>query len=168
MSLHPEVLKDLEVLHYHVENNFPIEKEMVYKLVPELFVHEINKLGAKDRLRFKKPKLSYARADGESLEIDITFNNQKAGELELLMDKSLQMEMYLLEQTSDLYMMYHDKLRDEVTYGGHVSLREYMMQLEVMDAENMKDWERRMWGEVKELRAINDDVKSLQAHLWER
>jgi len=32
----------------------------------------------------------------------------------------------------------------------------------------MKDWERRMWGEVKELRAINDDVKALQAHLWER
>jgi len=37
------------------------------------------------------------------------------------------MEMYLLEQTSDLYMMYQDKLRDEVTYGGHVGLREYMM-----------------------------------------
>jgi len=37
-----------------------------------------------------------------------------------------------------------------------------------MDAEKMRDWERRMWGEVKELRAINDDVKALQAHLWER
>ena len=61
----------------------------MYKLVPELYVHEINKLCARDRLRFKKPRLSYARADGESLEIDITFNNQKAGELELLMDKSL-------------------------------------------------------------------------------
>ena len=24
VSLHPEVLKDLEVLHYHVENNFPV------------------------------------------------------------------------------------------------------------------------------------------------
>ena len=43
----------LERLHYHVENNFPIEKELVFKLVPELYVHEINKLGAADRERFK-------------------------------------------------------------------------------------------------------------------
>lgn len=28
VSMHPEVLKGLEVLHYHVENNFPIEKEV--------------------------------------------------------------------------------------------------------------------------------------------
>jgi len=64
--------------------------------------------------------------------------------------------------------MYFDKLRDEVTYGGHVTLREYMMQLEVMDAENMKPWERRMWSEIRELRQINDDIRALQAHLWEK
>jgi hypothetical protein len=62
------------------------------------------------------------------------------------------MEMYLLEQTSDVYKMYYDKLREEVTYGGHHSLSEYMMQLDVMDAENMKPWERRMWSEIRELR----------------
>jgi hypothetical protein len=77
----------------------------------------------------------------------------------------MQMEMYLLEQTSDTYKMYYDNLRDEVTYGGHVGLREYMLQLDVMDPENMKPWERRMMTEIKELRAINNDVKALQAHL---
>jgi hypothetical protein len=76
----------------------------------------------------------------------------------------MQMEMYLLEQTSDTYKMYYDNLRDEVTYGGHVGLREYMLQLDVMDPENMKPWERRMMTEIKELRAINNDVKALQAH----
>jgi hypothetical protein len=89
VSLHPEILRDLEVLHYHCENNFPIEKELVYKVVPELYVHEINKLGAKDRLRFKKPRISYARADGEFLEVDSVANNERATELELLMDKTM-------------------------------------------------------------------------------
>ena len=65
VSLHPEILRDFEILHYHVENNFPIEKELVFKLVPELFRKEINKLGAEDRLRFKKPRISFSRADGE-------------------------------------------------------------------------------------------------------
>lgn len=45
-------MKGLEVLHFHVENNLPVEKELVFKLVPELFVHEINKLSAKDREKF--------------------------------------------------------------------------------------------------------------------
>lgn len=70
VSLHPEILKGLEELHYHVEQNIPVEKELVFKLVPELYVHEINKLGAKDKLRFKKPRISYTRADGDFLEVD--------------------------------------------------------------------------------------------------
>jgi hypothetical protein len=65
VSLHPEAIKNLEVLHYHAENNFPVEKELVFKMMPELFVHEINRLDARDRERFKKPKLSYTRADGD-------------------------------------------------------------------------------------------------------
>lgn len=95
------------------------------------------------------------------MEVDLAANALKETEMEKLLDKSLQMEMYLLEQTSDVYKMYFDKLRDEVTYGGHVTLREYMMLLEVMDAENMKPWERRMWSEIRELRQINDDIKAL-------
>lgn len=71
---HPEVLKGLEILHYHVEHNLPIEKEMVFKLVPELFVHEINKLDWEDRKRFEKPRLKYSRADGDLLEVDIQQN----------------------------------------------------------------------------------------------
>ena len=49
VSMHPEVLKGLEELHYHVEHNIPVEKEMLYTLVPELYIHQINKLGAEDR-----------------------------------------------------------------------------------------------------------------------
>lgn len=155
------MLKDIEVLHYHVENNFPVAKELVYKVVPELYIHEINKLGTADRLRFKKPRISYARADGDSLEVDAAFNAERETELEKLMDKSMQMEMYLLEQTSDVYKMYFDQLRDEVIYGGHVTLSEYMMQLDVMDAGNMKPFERRLMSEVRELRQISDDIKAL-------
>ena len=61
----------------------------MFKLVPELYVHEINKLGVKDRMRFKKPRISYARADGELLEVDVNANAERADELEKLMDKSL-------------------------------------------------------------------------------
>jgi hypothetical protein len=93
--------------------------------------------------------------------VDAAYGQLRANELDTLFEKSMQMEMYLLEQTSDVFKLYHDKLIDEVVYGGHVGLREYLMQLEVMDETNRKDWERRLWSEVQELRLINDDIKAL-------
>jgi len=125
----------MEILHYHVEHNLPVEKELVFKCVPELFVHEINKLDWEDRKRFEKPRLTYQRADGEFLEVDISknLNENKLNPLEALQDKSMRMEMYLHEQTEDLYEFYYDKLRDEVLHKGHISLREYLTLLEEMD-----------------------------------
>jgi hypothetical protein len=31
---------------------------------------------------------------------------------------------------------------------GHIGLAEYLIQLEVMDDVNRKDWEKRLWSEV--------------------
>lgn len=72
------------------------------------------------------------------------------------------MEMYLLEQSADVFKLYEDKLKDEVLFGGHIGLAEYLIQLEVMDDENRKDWEKRLWSEVQELRMIQDDIKALR------
>lgn len=68
----------------------------------------------------------------------------------------------MLEQTSDVFKMYRKMLNDEVAYGGHISITEYMLTLEVMDDENRKDWEKRLWSEITELRMIHADVKALQ------
>ena len=51
---------------------------------------------------------------------------------------------------------------------GHIGLPEYLMQLEVMDDCNRKDWEKRLWSEIQELRLIQDDIKALQLHLDEK
>ena len=153
VNLHPEIMKGLEVLHYHVENNLPVEKELVFKLVPELFTHEINKLGFKEAERFKKPRISYTRADGEVLEVDdATAELAMGDEEDLMFERCMSMEMYLLEQTSDVWKMYNKKLNEEIKYGGHIGLDEYMTTLDVMDQENMKDWEKRLMSEIKELR----------------
>ena len=72
------------------------------------------------------------------------------------------MEMYLYEQTVDLYEFYLDKLNDEVLHGGHIGLTEYMMLLQEMDEENMKDWEKRLMAEIRELRLISEDISALR------
>ena len=81
---------------------------MVFRLLPELFVHEINRLDAVDQARFKKPRISYGRADGDSLEVDAKDAIERENEIDKLFEKSLSMEMYLLEQTSDVYKLYFD------------------------------------------------------------
>ena len=77
----------------------------------------------------------------------------------------MKMEMYLYEQTQDLYEFYFEKLRDEVLHGGHIGLTEYMTLLQEMDEENMKDWEARLMAEIRELRLISEDISALRQHL---
>ena len=64
--------------------------------------------------------------------------------------------------------MYYNRIEDEILKGGHIGISEYMLLLENMDPENMNDWERRLMGEIAELRVIRDDVKALQIHLREK
>jgi len=85
--------------------------------------------------------------------------------MEQLQDKSMRMEMYLHEQGLDIFSFYLEKLKDEVNYGGHVDLTAYLFLLERMDEDNMKDWERRMMSEIKELRIIQEDILALQDHI---
>ena len=117
---------------------------------PELFVHEINELGAKERQKFKAKRISFARADGEKLEVDdlATIEGNKLNESEQMFDQAMQMEMYLLEQTSDVYHMYAEEMEKEIIQGGHSNLYSYLTELFVMNEENMKPWERRMMGEI--------------------
>lgn len=41
----------------------------------------------------------------------------------------MRMEMYLYQQAGDLYEFYHDKLRNEIMYGGHIGMAEYLSML---------------------------------------
>ena len=75
------------------------------------------------------------------------------------------MEMYLYEQSMDLHNFYAEKIQQEILQGGHVGQQEYLMILEAMDEENMKDWEKRLMAEIRELRLIGDDIKALRKHL---
>ena len=42
------------------------------------------------------------------------------------------------------------------------------MQLEVMDDENKKDWEKRLFAEMQELRMIEKDIKALRIRIHEK
>ena len=80
----------------------------------------------------------------------------------------MRMELYLYEQGMDLFDFYYDRLAEEVTYGGHVDFKAYLFLLNHMDEENMKDWERRMMAEIRELRYIREDILALNAHIRRR
>jgi len=60
----------------------------------------------------------------------------------------MKMEMYLFQQTQDLYNFYYKQIKNEVTYGGHVDVGAYLLLLQNMDEDKMKDWEKRFLAEV--------------------
>jgi hypothetical protein len=80
----------------------------------------------------------------------------------------MQMEMYLLEQTSDVYFMYHPDIAKEVREGGHANEWLYFVSLFAMDEENMKPFEKRLMSEVNQLRMIQDDISAMRKRLVEK
>lgn len=46
--------------------------------------------------------------------------------------------------------------------GGHPDMLSYLVLLDKMDPENMKDFERRFMAEAKELRQISADVDAMR------
>ena len=57
--LNPETQKSMEIVHYHVQNNLPIKRELIYEAVPELFEQEIGELEEYKRklIESKRPSL---------------------------------------------------------------------------------------------------------------
>lgn len=48
-------------------------------------------------------------------------------QVDSLYARTMTMEMYLLQQSSDVFKLYADELSNEVLYGGHVGLAEYLI-----------------------------------------
>ena len=65
----------------------------------------------------------------------------------------------------DVYNLYFEKIVDEIENTGFAGMREYIYQLEMMDEENRKPWERRLIAEIVELRKIKEDIKALETYL---
>jgi hypothetical protein len=162
-KLHPETQKQLERLHYLVEHNLPIEKEMLFTLVPELFLYEINKLEDEDKKLFEYARGGYLRADGTVYEIDTLQNySEFILDEDLNKDRVKNMELYVLHQSKDLFDLYKDKITDFMLRNKYTDFNDYMNQLLIMDEDKMMDWEKNFIRETKELRAIYFDMQAYE------
>ena len=162
-KLHPETQKRLEELHYLTEHNLPIEKSLLFEMVPELFRYEIGKLPAEERKLYKLEKKAFLRADGISVEMDAE-DNQLMFEDEdtLKLSKIMNMEHYILDQSREVLAIYRDRIEEYLKENEYRSFWDYLQQLDVMDPENMLPWERSLMEEVYELRAIEQDTIALK------
>ena len=59
VMIHPETIKSLETVHYHLTHNIPIRRELLYECVPELFTTEMEELDKIDKAKLlaKRPRL---------------------------------------------------------------------------------------------------------------
>lgn len=59
--MHPESIRDIEIVHYHVENNLPIRRELLFEVCPDLFETEIGQLDKyeQQRIRSRRPEIMY-------------------------------------------------------------------------------------------------------------
>jgi hypothetical protein len=59
--VHPESKKSMEELHYLVEHNLPVRKELLYETCPDIFEYDMIQLDQieRERLLARSPKMIY-------------------------------------------------------------------------------------------------------------
>ena len=140
--MHPDIVHKLETLHDNVQHNMPVEKDLVFELVPELFSFEMRKLTTEQQLDYKGRQYEYLRADGVQNDIDERDNQMMHDESEYLVDKIKEMEMYMLQESQELTMMYLPDIEKAINDKGHANIAAYLYHLEMRTDENREPWEK--------------------------
>ena len=58
-----------------------------------------------------------------------------------MLDKIKEMELYMVQSTQEIALMYEDKINAEIMNKGHVNVAAYLQHLEMRDDENRQPWE---------------------------
>jgi len=160
--IHPETLKLMEQVSFAVEYGHPVEKELLFKVVPEAFPSEIRHMKFEDQRKYLKPRvrLGYINkpelADVRSHLEDRPKTNEK-----LMEEKIMSMLLYHWDQTNDFAKYYMPYMKERVQQFKYKNELEYLKDLLVMDEDKLTEVEKRMVKEIKALQNIHEDIVSL-------
>ncbi len=162
-KLHPETLKLLETISYGVEYGLPVDKEILFKGLPELFGYEIRHLKAEEQHKYLRPRVNVGVINAPELaEQKLLSYGVAPSNDELLIDKINLMRLYHFDQCRDLSNYYAPYIKERAATFGHPDEESYLSDLFIMDKDKLTEVEARLVREVEELRKIDEDVRALE------
>ena len=90
-------------------------------------------------------------------------DSKALNDADMLMESKVRnMELYMFDQTRDVFQMYMPKIIEKSEKEGYNNFAEYAQFLVNKYEENLEPWEKRFLIEIEELREIETDIKALE------
>lgn len=160
--IHPETLKMMEKVSYGAEYGLPIEKELLFKVVPEAFPSEIRHLKLEEQRKYLKPRVSLTYINGPKQGEKISYlDGEKKTNLQLFDEKINAMQLYHWDQSNDCMRYYLPYITERVKQFNYRDENEYLQDLLIIDEDKLSEVEKRMIREIKSLQKINEDITAL-------
>jgi len=163
LKLHPETKSLLEKINYGIEYNLPIEKEVLYKALPNMFGREIRKLNSELQHRFLQPKTEIAVINNPRLKNKHAhaISNRLPNDIKLK-KKIFLMTMYHLDQCQEFFEFYNDYLLERSKAFNYPNAMSYFEDLMIMDEDKLSEVEKKIVSEANSLIKIDADIHALE------
>jgi len=163
VEMHPETMKSLEIVHYHVEHNLPVRRELLYEVVPELFESEIGELSQYERERIlaKRPRL-INRSDAIVRAVDEPPEEKTKGldAFEEFKKQEMDFMEFVYAKAGEFSMKHEDYLDSQIT-GGFGTIEAVLEHIENKAEDKRSEMEQQIFTDLQELRRINNDYADL-------
>jgi hypothetical protein len=161
--MHPEVKKNIEVLHYHLEHNLPVKRILLYEVVPELFQQEIDELDEYERERIlaKRPVLkNEPNFTVQTIDSPPEKRDKNLHPLEELKKQEYEFREFEYKKASDFMLKHEEHIEAKFNKGFH-SLQAILENIEVKPAERLTEEEKVVLADLHEMKQIHNDYTEL-------
>jgi len=162
VALNPESMKSMEIVHYHVEHNLPVRRELLYEVVPELFEVELGELDQYERERIlaKRPRLlnqsdAIIRAVEEPPE-----DRKQLEDLEEYKKQEVDFMEFVYSKAGEFTNKHLDYFESQIT-AGFPSTEAILEHIEAKPEDQRVGIEKEIYEDLQELRRINNDYADL-------
>jgi hypothetical protein len=160
--LHPETMKSMEIVHYHVEHNLPVRRELIYEVVPELFETELGELDQYERERIlaKRPRLqnrddAIIRAVEEPPE-----DRKKLEDMEEYKKQEVDFMEFVYSKAGEFTNKHLEFFETQIA-AGFPSTDAVLEHIEAKPEDQRVGIEKEVYDDLQELRRINNDYADL-------
>ncbi|EGR33783.1 hypothetical protein IMG5_038290, partial [Ichthyophthirius multifiliis] len=173
--MHPETQKAIEKVHYDIEQNIPVRRELLFEVCPELFEAEIDQLDkiSKDRILSRRPRLDTViyifkyfnlyKFKNESSVIRVIEKYNKYGEkeeklepLEQIKADEYEMRDFVYNKCGEFMLKYIDHLAEKRA-AGYATIALILQNIELKDENKLTTIEKQLKEDLLKLKQIQQD-----------
>ncbi|KRX09563.1 hypothetical protein PPERSA_12306 [Pseudocohnilembus persalinus] len=161
--IHPETIKAIETIHYHVEHNLPVRRELLYEVLPEFFEAEIEQLDKieQEKIYSKRPRLDSNQTD-QVRAVEKDWKPKKLEYFEELKAQEYEMMDLIYKRAIAVATKHGEQIFSKLDQGFH-NIEVILENVEARknSDKDLTDEELDLFNDIQQLKQMNLDYQEM-------